>query len=248
MIWDYFELNPWSEATGDWNSASEWISRVIEHISQTHNLPSTITQSSATSLPYLDNFFDAVFTDPPYYDNVNYAELSDFFYVWLKRTIGNLYPELFSTPLVPKSNEIIANPIRQGGKEKAKLFFEDNLKESFREIHRILKPNGIATIAYAHKSTEGWETLINSLLDSNLIMSGAWPINTEMSARLNAKETASLASSIYIVARKIKRQSTGFYNVVKEELKKYMNTKLQHSSYINLFWQPLMKKERQKTG
>jgi len=225
MSWDYAEVNTFG-GNADWNSASEWILRVIKHISQTYNLPSTITQSSATSLSYPDNFFDAVFTDPPYYDNINYAELSDFFYVWLKRTIGNLYPELFSTPLVPKSNEIVANPIRQGGKENAKEFFEDNLKKSFREIYRILKPNGIVTIVYAHKSTGGWETLINSLLDSNLIMSGAWPLNTEMGARLNAKETASLASSIYIVARKMKRQPTGFYNEVKEQLKKHMNDKL----------------------
>jgi len=226
MLWDYAEVSPFSNSSGSFQTGWKYYFKVIEHCSQTYNLPATITQSSATSLSYPDNFFDAVFTDPPYYDNINYAELSDFFYVWLKRTIGNLYPELFSTPLVPKSNEIVANPIRQGGKENAKEFFEDNLKKSFREIYRILKPNGIVTIVYAHKSTGGWETLINSLLDSNLIMSGAWPLNTEMGARLNAKETASLASSIYIVARKMKRQPTGFYNEVKEQLKKHMNDKL----------------------
>jgi len=97
------------------------------------------------------------------------------------------------------------------------------LKKSFKEIFRVLKPNGIAVIVYAHKSTAGWETLINSLLDSGLIMSGAWPINTEMVARLNAKETAALASSIYIVCRKMERQATGFYNDVKEALKQYLN-------------------------
>ena len=99
--------------------------------------------------------------------------------------------------------------------------------QSFREFYRILKPDGIATIVYAHKSTEGWETLINSLLDSGLIMTGAWPLHTEMGARLNAKETAALASSIYIVARKMERQPTGFYNEVKEELKRHLNKKLE---------------------
>ncbi|MFN3921903.1 MAG: methyltransferase domain-containing protein, partial [Caldimicrobium sp.] len=105
---------------------------------------------------YPDNYFDAVFTDPPYYDNVPYSYLSDFFYVWLKRSIGDLYPELFSTPLTPKSKEIVANPVRHGNSEKAREFFEENLKRAFKEIHRVLKPNGIAIIVYAHKSTSGW--------------------------------------------------------------------------------------------
>ena len=227
MVWDYFELCPWSEATGDWNSAMNWISRVIEHLSCTSQSPATISQFSATSIPYPDNYFDAIFTDPPYYDNINYAELSDFFYVWLKRTIGDLYPELFATPLVPKSQEIVANPIRQGGQHKAKAFFESMLKKSFQEIYRVLKPNGIVTIVYAHKSTSGWETLINSLLDSGLVVTGAWPINTEMVSKLNAKGTASLMSSIYIISRKTKREKTGFYSSIKEELKTYLYEKLE---------------------
>ena len=227
MVWDYFELCPWSEATGDWNSATNWILRVIKHFSHTSQSPATVSQLSATSIPYPDNYFDAVFTDPPYYDNINYAELSDFFYVWLKRTIGDLYPELFATPLVPKSQEIVANPIRQGGQHKAKEFFESMLKKSFQEIYRVLKPNGIVTIVYAHKSTSGWETLINSLLDSGLVVTGAWPINTEMAAKVKAQGTASLMSSIYIVARKMKREPTGFYNNTKEKLKTYLYDKLE---------------------
>lgn len=185
-----------------------------------------ITQASATALPYSDNFFDAVFTDPPYYDNVPYSYLADFFYVWSKRTIGDVYPELFSTPLTPKKQEIVAYSNKEGGFEAGKQFFEEQLKKSFQEIQRILKPNGIAVIVYAHKSMEGWETLVNSLLDSGLVMTGAWPLHTEMAARLVAKETASLASSIYIVCRKMERQATGFYNEVKEELKQHLHRKL----------------------
>ncbi len=146
-----------------------------------------VIQASATKLPYPDNYFDAVFTDPPYYDNINYAELSDFFYVWLKRCVGDLYPELFMTPLVPKTKEIVSNPVRHGSNEKAKIFFESMLKKSFKEISRVLKPNGIATIVYTHKSTSGWETLINSLLESNLVVTASWPIDTEMKSRLLAK-------------------------------------------------------------
>jgi len=117
----------------------------------------TVLQSSATELPYPDNYFDAIFTDPPYYDNVPYSYLSDFFYVWLKRSIGDLYPELFSTPLTPKSKEIVAYSHMEGGYEAGKKFFEDMLKKAFQEIHRVLKPNGIVVIVYTHKSTTGWE-------------------------------------------------------------------------------------------
>ena len=199
--------------------------RNVGNISHIPNL-AIVTQSSATSLPYSDNYFDAVFTDPPYYDNVPYSHLSDFFYVWLKRTIGDLYPELFSTPLTPKSKEIVAYTNDRTW-EEAKAFFEDNLKKSFQEIHRVLKPNGVTTIVYTHKSTSGWETLINSLLDSGLVITASWPIHTEMKARLRARESAALASSIYFVARKMERKDTGWLNEVKEEIKRYIYDKLE---------------------
>lgn len=235
MVWDYGEVNPFSDARGCWDL--EPMLEAIENLSQISQSGGagsysqdgcpTITHASATALPYNDSFFDAIFTDPPYYDNVPYSYLSDFFYVWLKRTLGDLYPELFSTPLTPKKNEIVAYSHGAGGFEEGKKYFEDMLKKSFQEIHRVLKPDGIAVIVYAHKSTEGWETLINSLLDSGLIMTGAWPLSTEMASRLRANESAALASSIYIVARKMKRLATGFYNEVKEELKQHLNKKLE---------------------
>ena len=227
MVWDYAEPNAVGGTVRSWESLFKDTLDVISGMSRID--PSTVpkvSQSSATNLPYPDNFFDAVFTDPPYYDNVPYSYLSDFFYVWLKRTVGDLYPELFSTPLTPKRNEIVAYSHGAGGFEEGKQFFEESLKLSFQEIHRVLKPNGVAVIVYAHKSTQGWETLINSLLDSGLIMTGAWPINTERNTRLRAQESATLASSIYIVTRKMERQSTGFYNEVKEEIRAHLNAKL----------------------
>lgn len=226
MIWDYAEANGFSNATGDWTSAIDWISRFIDHSSLVAFNNAIVSQSSSISIQYPDNSFDVVLTDPPYYDNVPYSYLSDFFYVWLKRTIGDLYPELFSTPLTPKGQEIVAYSNGEGGFEEGKRRFETLLQQSFREIHRVLKPDGIAVIVYAHKSTSGWETLINSLLDSGLVITGAWPINTEMQARLRAKESAALASSIYIVARKMEREKMGFYNAVREELKAHLNKKL----------------------
>jgi putative DNA methylase len=236
MVWDYFECNPFSGSTGDWQNALEYVLGVIEHCSTIDSCGS-VAQSSATSLAYPDGFFDAVFTDPPYYDNVAYAELSDFFYVWLKRTVGDLYPALFSTPLTPKSEEAIAelSQIRGMSKEeaatkisglKSQADFENSLRKSFQEINRVLKPNGIAIIVYAHKSNAGWETLVNSLLDSGLVITASWPIHTEMKSRLNAKETASLASSIYMVSRKQRKQETGFYKEVKEQLRNFLRLKL----------------------
>ena len=226
IVWDYVESNPFSGSTGDWQGGIDWIARVIRHCTLSAFSSITVSQNSATDLPHPDSFFDAVFTDPPYYDNVPYSYLSDFFYVWLKRSIGALYPELFSTPLTPKSKEIVAYSNGKDGWAGGKIFFEDMLKKSFIEINRVLKPNGIAVIIYAHKSTAGWETLVNSLLDSGLVITAAWPIHTEMGARLRAMESAALSSSIYIVARKLKKIKIGVYKDVKEELQDFLTKKM----------------------
>jgi putative DNA methylase len=231
MVWDYGEVNPFSGSRGHWD-----LSPMLEAIYHCSRNPpiieskytkAKVLQTSVTLLPYSENFFDTVFTDPPYYDNVPYSYLSDFFYVWLKRSLADIYPDLFSTPLTPKKNEIVAYSQNESGYEGGKAFFESMLKQSFQEIHRVLKTNGIAVIVYAHKSTEGWETLINSLLDSGLIITGTWPLNTEMAGRMRAQDSATLASSIYIVARKMDRLDTGFYNNIKEELKNHLNKKLE---------------------
>ena len=186
-----------------------------------------VRQASATELPYPDNYFDAVFTDPPYYDNVPYSYLSDFFYVWLKRSIGYLYEDLFFTPLTPKSKEIVAYSHQEGGYEAGKKRFEEMLKKAFQEIHRVLKPEGIAVIVYTHKSTQGWETLINSLLDSGLVPTASWPIDTEMKTRLRAQQSGALASSIYIVCRKMKREKIGWFEEIREEIRKYLSKRLE---------------------
>jgi len=225
MTWEYPEIAPIFESVG-FGTALDWNIKIIEQFLIDIKSKLSITQSSATELPYPDNYFDAVFTDPPYYDNVPYSYLSDFFYVWLKRSIGDLYPDLFATPLTPKSKEIVAYTINRSWKE-AKKFFEESLKKSFKEIYRVLKPNGIATIVYTHKSTSGWEALINSLLDSGLVITASWPIHTEMQARLRARESAALASSVYFVAYKTEKKDVGWYNDIKEEVKKRIYEKLE---------------------
>ncbi len=190
-----------------------------------------VTHGTATDLPWPDNFFDAVLTDPPYYDNVPYADLSDFFYVWLKRTVGDLYPDLFATPLTPKSQEMVADASKAGGMDQAKRRFEEMLTQSFREIHRVLKPDGIAVIVFAHKTTAAWETVIQALLEAGLYMTASWPIHTEMQARLRAQESAALASSIYMVCRKRTvgadgRPPIGEFAKVRREIEERVQRKL----------------------
>ena len=124
MLWGYAEVNPFSKSAGSFETGWEYYLKVIEHCSRVSSIPVGITQFSATNLSHPDNFFDAVFTDPPYYDNVPYSYLSDFFYVWLKRTVSELYPELFSTPLTPKRNEIVAYSHGTAGFEEGKRFFD----------------------------------------------------------------------------------------------------------------------------
>jgi len=226
IVWDYIELNPFSGVTGSWDGALNWVIGVIKHCSFIR-CPSTVLQGTATRLPYSNNFFDAVITDPPYYSNVPYSDLSDFFYVWLKRAVGEFYQDLFSTPLTPKSQEIIMHPARHGGDaEKAKQFFENMITQSFTEIHRVLKPEGIAVIVFAYKSTDAWETIINSLLKSGLVLTASWPIHTERAGRLRAQESAALASSVYMVCRKRTEEKITYFNEIRDEIDQRIKEKL----------------------
>ena len=223
MVWDYAEthLAPASA------NRLEGVLNTIKYLAQIRAEPAEVRQASAANLPvehYPDAFFDAVLTDPPYYNNIPYAYLSDFFYVWLKRSIGAIHPELFKTDLTPKKDEIVAYRHREGGMKAGKRSFEDGLRKAFAEIHRVLKPNGIAVIVYAHKSNEGWETLINALLDSAFVITAAWSIETELKGRLVSQNTASLSSSIYMVARKKVRKPLGMYKDVRAELEEHLKS------------------------
>lgn len=187
-----------------------------------------VLQGSATALPWPDESFDAVLTDPPYYDNVPYADLSDFFYVWLKRTIGDLHPDLFATPLTPKAQEIVADASKAGSMEAARHRFEEMLTQSFREIYRVLKPEGLAVIVFAYPRTEAWEAVIGALLSAGLYLTASWPIHTEMSARLRAQESAALASSIYMVCRKRTTHAIGDYATVRPAIRARIRERLPH--------------------
>ncbi len=232
MVWDYIELNPFSGSSGDFLGALEWVSLVIQCCTLSSNRSAKVFRGTATRLPLEDNSLDAIVTDPPYYDAVPYSDLSDFFYVWLKRTIGHLYPEHFRTPLTPKREEAVQNPVRHGGdNQKAKEFFEQMMSEAFREMHRVLKPSGEATIVFAHKSTEAWETLISALIKAGFQVEASWPMHTEMQTRLRARESAALASSTFLNCTKREGGGVGFFTDVRREMQEAIRPQLQE------FWE-----------
>lgn len=227
MCWDSFEVNFFSGSTGDWSGAVGWITAFLEKNGWQVVAPATAEQCSANALALESGSVDAVLTDPPYYDNVPYASLSDFFYVWLKRAVGDRFPGLFSTPLVPKADEAVMEPQRHDTPHEAKVFFERMLGESFKEAHRVLKPSGIAVVVYAHKTTEGWETMLNGLREAGFVVSGSWPLHTERRIRLRSIASAALASSIYMVCRKATREPVGFWNDIQPRVKARVEEKLQ---------------------
>ena len=141
MVWDFVEQAPFGGASGSPEGAIGWITAAIDSLSHI-TLSGVVSRGSATSLPWKEQHFDAVITDPPYYDNVSYAVLSDFFYVWLKRSVGYLYPDHFVSQLTPKKNEAIADTVRHGGKENSRNFYENVMARSFSDAHRVLKFDG----------------------------------------------------------------------------------------------------------
>lgn len=208
MVWDYAEGNPFSNSSGCFDNMLEWITKCVEELPA-----STLGQAEQ---------FDAqtdcglreimVSTDPPYYDNIGYADLSDYFYVWMRQSLKDVYPNLFSTMLVPKGEELIATPYRhEGSKEKAKVFFENGMLSACRQIYKYSQENIPVTIYYAYKqsdtsengkSSSGWETMLSAIVRAGFSITGTWPMRTERSARTIGLGTNALASSIVLVCRK----------------------------------------------
>ena len=217
MVWDFAESNPFGDGAGQ---AAEYVantSDILEGLAaQSRRVE--CHRTSATQLPDHDGTFDAVITDPPYYDYISYADLSDFFYVWLKRSVGFLFEDEFSGELTPKRREAIMAPYRHGGdKAAARAFYENEMANAFAEAHRVLKPGAPLVCVYAHKTTLGWSVLVEALRRANFTITEAWPLDTEMTSALKAK-TASLASSIFLVARRRDDETTGAYHEVVAEL------------------------------
>ena len=219
MTWDYPELNIFGGASGDAHSLLKYMLEAIEACYVSGKSASCL-RGSADMLSWQDNFFDAVITDPPYYDNESYSELSDMFYVWQSYIFRSLYPEHFSTPLTPKKREIVAAAYRHGGtRHGAVEFYESALANALQEASRVLKPNCPLVLVYAHKTTLGWSTLVDAVRMAKFYIDEAWPLNTERKGRIAHQDDASLASSIFLVARKRHESDVGSYDgAVRPEL------------------------------
>lgn len=202
MVWDFVEAAPLANSSGSLDSAIKRTKDCLKDLTIIKN-EGVVLQASAQKHPYPDDSIDALVTDPPYYNAVPYADLSDFFYVWLKRSIGDLYPELLSKPLSPKDDELCEmsgwDPVRYNHKDKN--FYEDGMRIAFSDGRRILKHDGIGVVVFAHKTTAGWESLLKGLVNAGWYITASWPIDTEMRSRLRAKNSAALASSIHLVCR-----------------------------------------------
>ncbi|MDW7728112.1 MAG: hypothetical protein SCH70_13610 [Candidatus Methanoperedens sp.] len=197
IVWEWPECNLWAEGSGNWDGAIEWVSLVIEsNISDWgHTGHSAI--NSATEHPLPDDAAHCFFTDPPYYDAVPYADLSAFFIVWLRRSVGNLHPDLLHDALSPKYDECIVDEV----KGKDKKYFEMTMGKAMAEGKRVLSSQGIGIVVFAHKSTSGWEAQLQAMIDAGWTVTGSWPIDTERPGRLRAQDSAALASSIHLVCR-----------------------------------------------
>lgn len=206
MVWDYAEVNPFAEAAGDVAVSLDGIARTIARfVSGTPG--QSVCDSAQTQVLSRDR---VVSTDPPYYDNIGYADLSDYFYVWLRCSLKSVFPELFSTLAVPKAEELIATPYRHGGKDKAETFFMQGMKQAVHQLSGQTHPAFPVTIYYAFKQSEtesegiastGWETFLDAVIQAGFALGGTWPIRTERAVRSVGIGTNALASSIILVCR-----------------------------------------------
>ena len=238
MTWDFAETNPMSDSTGNFLGAIDWVYKVLqESRTNTHGFAKQqdAVEEKATETGFLFS------TDPPYYDAIPYADLSDFFYVWLRQSLNGIYPDLCSTLLVPKTQEMIADHFRHGSRDKAKQFFEDGLSKVFHQVRKSAHSDYPFTVYYAFKQTEsddedsenetdsssiastGWETILEALIQSSFAITGTVPLRTELANRMRGQGSNALASSIVLVCRPRPDNATSttrrqFLNELKRDL------------------------------
>ncbi len=200
-IWDYAEANPFANVSGSWERCCGYIAEVIETAAVQDGHGQSLS-ASATALPYPSDSAGLVFTDPPYYDLVPYADLSDYFYVWLKQSVGHLFPGLFSGILAPKKEEIVqlAERNKMYG-YKTRENYERLMASAMDECRRVVTPDGLGVVVFAHKGTGAWEAQLQAMIDAGWTIVASWPIDTERQGRLRALRSATLTSSIHLVCR-----------------------------------------------
>jgi putative DNA methylase len=207
MVWDYAEVNPLCDSSGNWMAMVDWTWKAVETTPAKADGKALQgdAQTQSTSIGKI------VSTDPPYYDNIGYADLSDFFYVWLRRLLKSVYPDLFATLAVPKAEELVATPYRHGSKEKAEAFFLDGMTKAMNRLAEQAHPAFPVTIYYAFKQSEteseagtsstGWETFLDAVIRAGFALTGTWPMRTELANKVSGIGRNMLASSIILVCR-----------------------------------------------
>lgn len=204
MVWDFTEVNPFSLSTGNYQAMIDWTSKAVERVPGGAGVA---VQADAAKRDYSGVL---VSTDPPYYDNIGYANLSDFFYGWLRRTLGQVTPSLFDTVQTPKADELVADPYRHGGKDQASQFFESGFNDVFARIRRDTPRDFPITVYYAFKQSEdegegaastGWQTLLAGMLSNGWEVTATWPIRTERQGKVSGINSNMLASSIVLALR-----------------------------------------------
>lgn len=228
MSWDFPEIDPCGQVSGNWTGAIDWVRRALMHCcTAAAGNPARVLRANAQDLPFGDGEFDAVIIDPPYYDAFQYGDLSDYFYVWLKRSIGHLYPELFVTPLTPKHAEVIEN---RADKRSAEYIsheeFELRLQRALDEVARVVSDDGIVSLVFAHTDVAAWERLLVALRRAGLLVTTSWPMRSERSARPTALISAVLSSSVVLVCRKSTAAQEGFYDDVVRALEERIEERL----------------------
>ena len=204
IVWDYVEVNPSASSTGSFLGAVEWVCHVIKAWPDSQSGQSQ--PADATTHPLPDQSGNVWFSDPPYYDAVPYADLSDFFLVWLRRSLPG-HPLLrdpfdLNNPLSPKCPEAVQDETKHvNGHPKDRAWFEETMAKAFAEGRRVLSADGIGSVVFAHKTTEGWEALLSGMIRGGWTITGSWPIATEMGTRLRARDSAALATSVHLVCR-----------------------------------------------
>ncbi len=206
MVWDFCETSPFSSESGGFDGALDWVYRVCNHLTTTGINRGQVEEADACESPLPNETAAVWFTDPPYYDAISYALLSDFFFVWLKRTLPGhpLLRDRFDVNnlLTPKLRECIQTGHNEtAGRVKDKVFFEDTMGRAFTEGCRVLMDQGIGCVVFAHKTTEGWEALLSGVIAGKLVIVGSWPIATERGSRQIARDAAALQTSIHLVCR-----------------------------------------------
>jgi adenine-specific DNA methylase len=204
ILWDFAEVSLPSDSTGNFSSVFDYITNVIDANGARH--PGQVQIADAAESPLTRESVSCWFTDPPYYDAIPYSDLSDFFLVWLKRTLPAhpLLRDPFdpTNPLTPKLREAVQDETKKvNGRPKDREFFEETMAKAFAEGRRVLREDGIGSVVFAHKTTEGWEALLSGMIRGGWTITGSWPISTEMATRLRARDSAALATSVHLVCR-----------------------------------------------